>query len=876
MMSTPDRFENLAARVEALLPRVEKPARYLDHEIHAIHREWTPETVKWLLILPEIYEIGMSHLGLRLLYDILNRRADALAERAFAPWVDMEDRMRAARIPLFALESRRPAQEFDIVGFSLQYELLATNVVNLLDLAGIPIWSRERGPDDPFIAAGGPSTANPEPLADLFDFVLIGDGEEAVGRITERLAASRGRPRRERLRELAEIPGVYVPSCYEPVYAGGRQVGVRPIDGAPLPIRRTFVESLDALPYPERPIIPLITAVQDRLTLEIQRGCTQGCRFCQAGIFYRPVRERSPERLVELAACGLEASGYDEINLASLSSADYTQILPLARVLAEALKPARTGISLPSLRLDTFSVELAELVARVRKTSLTFAPEAGTQRLRDVINKRVREEDLYQAIEAAYARGWQRVKLYFMVGLPTETQADLDGLVDCVRRVREIGRRFGRTRSVTVSIGTFVPKAHTPFQWEAFEDRERLRGKIAFLRGAIHSPWSPVKWHDVEPSFIEAVLARGDRRLARVVARVREKGARFDGWTEHFQFDRWSEVFRESGIDPVSFTAARDPREPLPWDHIDLGVSREWLRREREHAMRGAVTDDCRSGRCTMCGMGGPRDRKLAADLDPVQWDALRARLSEAVRATAAPPLPVSMGAPPLPLRYRLVFSKTGPLRFISHLETGTLLLRLLRMARWPLAYTQGHNPHPRVAFGPPLPLGVEGARELLDVYLVAPPETGALARLNEVAPRGLRFREASEIPFHAPSLTVEMVAATYRVTLPPDLAEQARRERRVEAFLDAGTRIVSKPSKGRQKSVDLKRCLVRLEWTSPDAADAALLLEAWLVEPGGHTLAPAALLREIFAWDPESLARCRVRRLEFRSTPPPSRSPSA
>lgn len=850
---------DLAARLDALLPLVEKPARYLDHEIHAIHREWTPDAVKWLLILPEIYEIGMSHLGLRLLYDILNRRPDALAERAFAPWVDMEDRMRAGRLPLFALESRRPARDFDVVGFSLQYELLATNVVNLLDLAGIPLWSRERGPDDPFIAGGGPCSANPEPLADIFDFVLIGDGEEAVGRITERLAASRGRPRRERLRDLAEVPGVYVPSLYEPVYAGGRQVSVRALDGSPLPVRRTYVELLDALVYPERPIIPLITAVQDRLTLEIQRGCTQGCRFCQAGIFYRPVRERTPERLIELTALGLEASGYDEISLASLSSADHTQILPLARALAEALKPARTGISLPSLRLDTFSVELAELVARVRKTGLTFAPEAGTQRLRDVINKRVRDGDLYAAIEAAYARGWQRVKLYYMIGLPTETQADLDGLVESVQRIREIGRRFGRNRSVTVSIGTFVPKPHTPFQWEAFEDRELLREKIAFLREAIHSAWSPVKWHDVEPSFLEAVLARGDRRLGRVVARVQAMGARFDGWTEHFRMERWNEVFRETGIDPLIYTRARDPREPLPWDHIDLGVTRDWLLREREHALRGAVTDDCRSGRCTMCGLGGPSDRKLAPEVEPAQWEALKARLGAAVRATAAPQPPVTMAAPPLPLRYRLVYSKTGPLRFISHLETGTLLLRLLRMARWPLAYTQGHNPHPRVSFGPPLPLGVEGERELLDVYLISPPETGALAGLNAVAPRGLQFREVSEVPFPAPSLTVERVAATYRVTVPPELAERARAERRVEAFDEAGAVIVQKPSKGRTRTIDLKACVQVLEWHG----SGELRLRLLLTHAAGQVVGPATALREVFAWGAEDLAQCVIRRLD-------------
>jgi radical SAM family uncharacterized protein/radical SAM-linked protein len=861
-----DRDPGLAERIEALLPLVEKPARYLDHEIHAIHAAWSAEKVKWLLILPEIYEIGMSHQGLRILYDVLNRRPDTLAERAFAPWVDMEDRMRAARLPLFSLESRRPAGEFDVVGFSLQYELLATNVVNLLDLAGIPIWSRERGEAHPLVAAGGPCTANPEPLANVFDFVLIGDGEAAVGRISESLAATRGRDRRARLRALAEVPGVYVPSLYDPIVEGGRQVGVRALDGAPLPVRRTWLETLDDAPYPERPIIPLIEAVQDRLTLEIQRGCTQGCRFCQAGYFYRPMRERSAARLVDLAATGLAASGYDDVSLSSLSSADHSQILPLARTLSEALKPARTGLSLSSLRTDTFSVELADLVARVRRTGLTFAPEAGTRRLRDVINKRVRDEDLFASVEAAYARGWQRVKLYFMIGLPTETDADLQGLADCVQRVREIGRGFGKSRSVTVSVGAFVPKAQTPFQWEAFEDRARLREKIEFLRRGVHSPWSPVKWHEVEPSFLEAVLARGDRRLGAVVARARASGARFDGWTEHFDLARWTEALREAGLDPHEFTAARDPRDRLPWDHIHLGVDRDWLARERERALAGETTEDCRDGRCTMCGLGGPRDRRLAPELAPAEWDALRTKLTAATEILAGPrgPRPAAERVPDLPRRYRLTFAKTGPLRFISHLETGTLLLRLLRVARWPLAYTQGHNPHPKVSFGPPLPLGVEGERELLDVFLVAPFETGALARLNEIAPRGLVFREASEIEFHAPSLTAEMVAATYRATLPPDLAERARRERRLEAFAAAGSLMVQKPSKGRTRLVDLKVAVGELGWqgAGPERTQLGFVLR--LQDRGGNVLGPLRVLEHLLGRSAEELSRVRVARVRL------------
>ncbi|MBM3317673.1 MAG: TIGR03960 family B12-binding radical SAM protein [Candidatus Eisenbacteria bacterium] len=893
----------LAEAIEALLPLVEKPARYLNGEIHARYGDWREERTRWLLILPDTYELGMSHLGLRILYDILNRDPHSHAERAFAPWIDMEQRLRDARLPLFGLESRRPARDFDLLGFSWPYELLATNILNLLDLAGIPLESAARGEEDPLIAAGGPCTGNPEPLADFVDFFLIGDGEEAAPEISRRLLELRGRTRAQRLLALTRIPGVYAPGFYAPRYCGGRQVGVEPRADVPMPVRRVHVADLDAAPYPRAPVVPLIEAVQDRLTLEIQRGCTHGCRFCQAGIFYRPLRERSPRTLVDLVADGLAATGWDEISLSSLSSADYSQIEPLARALMDALAPARTGISFSSLRADSFGVELAGLVARARKTGLTFAPEAGTQRLRDVINKGIRDEDLLQAVAAAYERGWRRVKLYFMVGLPTETRDDIEGLAALVERLRPLGRARAAGPRVTVSVGAFVPKAQTPFQWEPFADRAELRARMDFLRARLSTPWSEVKTHAVEPSWVEALLARGDRRCGTLIRRVWAAGGRFEGWSEHFSVGRWERALAECGVDPELHTGARDPDLPLPWDHIDLGVRKSWLRRERERALRGESTPDCRDGACTMCGLGGPQDRRIAAPPDEEAWRELARGLAERLglagaSAIASGPRRESAegddgqgragtigegegsGPDGLPLRIRLGYRKTGPLRFIAHLETGRLLARLLRMARWPLAFSQGHRPHPRIAYGPPLPLGVAGERELVDLYLWRAPGAEDLAGLNALAPRGLEFFEARPAAARAASLAAAAAAALYRVEIPADLAARARREGRLEQFHAAGALPYGKPSKGRRRTIDLRRCVAAMAWLAgePGAgerhegehrggelrsreANARVILEARLLlqERDGHVLGPLPLLREIFAWSAEELARCLI-----------------
>ena len=845
---------DLNDRIDALLPLVEKPARYLGTEI-GVRRKAPDETrVSWLLILPDVYEIGMSHQGLRILYDILNRRDDAVAERAFAPWVDMEARMREEHIPLFSLESRRAARTFDLIGFSLQYELLATNLLNLLDLAGIPLYSRDRTEDDPIIAAGGPCTGNPEPLAEFVDFFLIGDGEDMVGRITSSIAATRGRPREDRLNQLSRIPGIYVPRFYDPVYRDGRQVGVTPRGDSPCPVHRTFIDDLDRAPYPRRPIIPMIEAVQDRLTLEILRGCTQGCRFCQAGIFYRPVRERGAERLVDLIATGLPATGWDEISLSSLSSADHSQIVPLTRALTRVLEPSRVGLSFSSLRIDTFSVQLAEQVARVRKTGFTFAPEAGTQRLREVINKRVTDEDLLQAVEAAYARGWRRVKLYFMIGLPTETESDLEGIVDLTRRVREIGRRYGGGNKVTISIGSFVPKAHTPFQWEAFEDRDALRAKAQHLKSSIQSRWSAFRWHDPDVSYIESLLSRGDRRLAPVLIDVWKAGGRFDGWTDHFRIERWEDALRAHSIDPDRYTGPLDPAGSLPWDHIHLGVERSWLRRERDRALAGETTPDCRTAPCTGCGLGCAAPRALAPGLEPEAWRRIEADLQAAIG-------PEPTDASREMLRYRLTYAKTGRLRFISHLETGRLLARIFRMARWPLAFSAGHHPHPKVGYGPPLPLGVEGERELLDLQVLDTLSAQHVASANAAAPEGLEIRDWQHLAVKPLSLAAAARSATYSVRMPADLRRRAESEKRTQAFHDAGSLITLKASKGRQKTIDLKRSVIALTWS--DEADA-LQMVLRLQEPSGHVLGPLPTLREVFKWTDRDLGRCRVIRLRL------------
>ena len=600
--------------LDRVLDKVSKPVRYMGNEYNMVEKDPAEVSIRFAFAFPDVYEVGMSHLGMKILYHLMNEREDTYCERVFAPWVDMEEKMRENRIPLFTLETRDPVSEFDFVGFTLQYEMCYTNLLNMLDLAGIPLLTKDRKQQDPFVIAGGPCAYNAEPLADFLDLITMGEGEEQIGELLDlyREWKKEGGDRESFLRQAAAIPGVYVPRFYDVTYRVNGQVeSVKPnTAAAPDRITKRIVRDLDQTYYPDRMIVPFMDIVHDRIVLELFRGCSRGCRFCQAGVIYRPVRERSMDKLLELAEKLEKSSGYEEISLSSLSTSDYSRLEDLVRQLMERFRDKRVSLSLPSLRLDSFSRDFIEEMQKVRKTGLTFAPEAGTQRLRDVINKGVTEDDLVRSVTDAFVSGWNTVKLYFMIGLPTETEDDLQGIAglaqlvtDCYYGLEQKKRQKGLR--INVSTSSFVPKPFTPFQWEPQNTMEELREKQRFLRKALRMKHVEYNWHDPELSFLEAVFARGDRRLGAVLLSAWKNGARFDSWADQFRMDCWMDAFRQNHLDPGFYAYRKRERdEVLPWDHIDVGVSKAFLWREKEKAGRGERTPDCRKS-CAGCGIRG-------------------------------------------------------------------------------------------------------------------------------------------------------------------------------------------------------------------------------------------------------------------------------
>jgi radical SAM family uncharacterized protein len=594
-----------AERLDRILPTVSRPARYTGGEWNSVVKDWSKVETKIALVFPDLYDLGMSNLGLTILYDIVNRRPDLLAERVFAPWVDMEAAMHRAGLPLFSLETRRPLTAFDIVGVTLPYPQLYTNLLNLLDLAGLPVRAADRDERWPLVIGGGSGCTNPEPLADFLDAMLIGEGEEAILEIARAYAEVRNAPREGQLRRLAQIDGLYVPRFYAVRYADdGTIAQVSPtVPEAQFPVVKRVVAQLP--PPPTRFIVPYVDVTHNRATVEIQRGCTRGCRFCHAGMTYRPVRERPLEEILEAVDRIVTQTGYEEVGLLSLSSSDYSRIGELVQALAGRYAGRHLSIALPSLRIDSFSVELADLLTGSRRSGFTFAPEAATERVRRVINKYIADDDLLRTADQVFARGWRTIKLYFMIGHPEETLEDVEAIAGLARQVLQVGRRHhGKSAAVNVSVSTFVPMPHTPFQWAAMDAEGSIREKQGLLKQNLRDGGLKLRWNAPTETFLEAALVRGDRWLGAVIHRAWQLGARFEGWNEHFRWDAWQRAFEEAGLEMDFYTHRRRALdETLPWDHIGVGVSKRYLAREYEKSRAGEIREDCRDNNCHACGI---------------------------------------------------------------------------------------------------------------------------------------------------------------------------------------------------------------------------------------------------------------------------------
>ncbi len=736
---------------EDFLPLVAKPARYINSEVNCVRKDLSKVKTKICLLFPDTYEVGMSHLGLRILYHILNGREDTACERAFLPWTDYEALLRASGRPLASLESNLPLSQFDIIGVTLQYELSYTNVLAALDLAGIPLRSSERTDLHPLIIAGGPCAVNPEPLSDFIDAFFIGEAEEAVHEIVELRQQYKGRQRF--LDALSGHQGFYVPASRKK------------------PVRRRIVRDLESAPWPDRPLVPLMKPVHDRATVEIARGCIRGCRFCQAGIIYRPYRERSPQTVAGLLDKSLRCTGYDELSLASLSSGDYSAIEALMRELANKYKASRVSISLPSLRIGTLTPEMIRAVADVRKTGFTLAPEAGTERLRRVINKPVTEEDLRQAAELIFSSGWSLLKLYFMIGLPTETNGDLDGIIRLALDLLALGKRVSKRHvQLNISVSTFVPKPHTPFQWFGQALKEDVLAKQEYLEKGLKRRGIALKPHGADMSLLEAAFSRGDAALGRVIERAVQLGCRFDGWTECFDFARWAQAFRESGLEPEQYASrSYGPDEPLPWDYVDTGVTKSFLRREHERALRAEITENCRT-RCEGCGVGCRNGGTASFGKSGSQAETATIGTGSAAAGIERPRK--LQGAGDMTTRMRMKFTKTGRLRFLSHLDLMTLFQRTAARAGIPVAFSQGFNPHPRISFGPALSVGMESESEYLDMETDPFVDLFAVTKgLNAALPQEIRVVESGVVSKKAPSLTASISRYAYAVGVPAHYA---------------------------------------------------------------------------------------------------------
>ncbi len=813
-----------------ILTRVLRPSRYIGGEWNEVVKD--PQTVELTFALgfPDVYEIGMSHLGYRILYSLLNDRDDTAAERVFCPWPDMAQELRDHRLPLASLETGRPLRDFDVAGFSLQYEMTFTNVLEMLDLGGISLRSVDRREDDPLVVVGGPVVFNVEPLADFVDLVFVGDGEEMIPEfldLLKRLKAE-GAPRATRIREAARIEGIYAPALYDvdKDEASGLLI---PVDRgeAPFPVQRRILMDLDDYPFPDRIIVPHGEIVHDRISVEIMRGCPVGCRFCQAGYVYRPTRERDPNQIRDTVIRSVRSTGYDEFSLSSLNTGEYGAIHPVMLDLMDRFEPENVSISLSSMHASTITPELSKQVRRVRKSGFTIAPEAGTQRMRNVINKNLDEEQILTACRLAFEAGWDHVKLYFMIGLPTETDADVDGLVDLAHKIADIGRQVrGKTRRpyVTLSASSFIPKPETPFQWLGMDRIENLYRKQDRIAGRVKRGVR-FKHHECETSYLEGVFSRGDRALGAVLERAWRNGARFDGWGEHFNLDAWKSAFDQEGIDPDFYAYTDlDPEGRLPWHVVHSKVNRKWLAIELKRALAEATLSVCGPKDCHGCApfardcvkgvVAETTGRPLDSDLPILSTPAAP---GPGVPTDRAPQTAAGLSDGPPGgqderprYRYRARFEKRGRLKFLGHLDLVRMLLRALRRARVDLVYTRGFNPKPKVSFGPALSVGLTSEGEYMDFETWERIDPDELRRrVQSMLPNGLRFVTVRALRRDTPKLGDTIRAARYRVSH----VDAAKLERGVERWSAATPITVEREGKnGKVKTFDLSREMETVE----------------------------------------------------------------
>ena len=768
-------------------------------EINAVDKEFGSVELNLVLAFPDLYEIGTSHFGIQILYHLLNRHPKIFAERVFAPAEDMESHLRNSHVPLFSLESQHSLTEFHIIGFSLLYELNYTNVLNMLDLGQIPLRWEQRGDQHPLVIAGGPCVCNPEPMAEYFDAMVFGDGEQVVPQMAEvwlEWKAAGGKDRSALLEKWSALQGVYIPRFYRESYDLNGLQRLDDVGDTNSSIKRAIVADLDQAFFPESPVIPFGKPVHDRLRMEISRGCSRGCRFCQAGMIYRPVRERSARTILDLVRRSLDSTGYDDLSLLSLSTGDYTCLGGLMESLMEICRGDRVAISLPSVRADSLTPGLMELIRTVRKTGFTIAPEAGSQRLRDVINKNITDEDVVETVRHAFEHGWRVIKLYFMIGLPTETDADLDAIVEMVHRLKAIKGRCCKNGQINVSVSTFVPKPHTPFQWAIQVPLKASWRKIDYLKSRLSIPGIHLKWQHPEMSLLEGALSRGDRRMGRVIEQAWKNGSTFDGWTDRFDFRNWIQAFDTCGADIGFFTTrARQVEDPLPWDHMDAGISSKFLKSQWENAHQGQRVNDCRYGECHGCGVCDFRDCLPRVFRECPEPDRGQARDDKVRKNEEVVWLTLS-------------YCKTGPARFFGHLELSNILARAVRRAKIGVQYSKGFHPMPRLSFDDPLPLGMASEGERLRILVND--GTGCsqvVAGINRFLPKGVRItgcklrsetKGEGQVAFHR-----------FRI----ELGSAGIDPERIRHFLESGQWLYHRMRhKGSEQTLDLRSAIKNVE----------------------------------------------------------------